>query len=76
MSSRSIALDQVKKLLQEEISIRLRSKLGILKNQDGLQFAQEEIETFIAGVVSVDIVEEQWEGLTYYLKAKIGDATR
>ena len=76
LSSRSIALDQVKKLLLEEIGIHVRSKQETLKNQDGLQFAQEEIETLIAGVVSADIVEEQWDGLTYYLKAKTGDATR
>jgi hypothetical protein len=36
-----------------------------------LQYAQEEIETLTAGVVSVDIAEEQWGGLTYYLKAKM-----
>jgi hypothetical protein len=34
------------------------------ENQDGLQFVQEEIETLTAGVVSVDIVEQQWDGLS------------
>ena len=72
MSSRSIALDQIEKLLLEEIGIHVRSKLEILKkNQDGLQYAQEEIETLTAGVVSVDIVEEPWDGLIYCLKAKM-----
>ena len=59
------------KLLLEEIGIHVRSKLEILKNRDGLQFAQEEIETLNTGVVSVDIAEEQWDGLTYCLKAKM-----
>jgi TPR repeat protein len=71
ISSRAIALDHVKKLLLEEIGVHVRSSMEITKTNDGAQYAAEEIETLTAGVVSVVVVQEKWNGLTYYLQAKM-----
>lgn len=71
ISSRAIALDHVKKLLLEEIGVHVRSSMEITKTNDGAQYAAEEIETLTAGVVSVVVVKEKWDGLTYYLQAKM-----
>jgi len=71
ITSRVIALDQVKKLLLEEIGVHVMSRMDVTKTSDGSQYAAEEIETLTAGVVSVVVVDEKWDGLTYYLKAKM-----
>lgn len=71
ISSRAIALDQVKKLLLDEIGTHIRSRFEVSRNQDGVNFASEEIETLTAGVVSVSVMEEKWDGLSYFLKAKL-----
>lgn len=77
LSSRTIALDQVKLLLLQEIGTHLRQKINITKDGTGATFASEDVEAITAGLTKVDVLEEKWDGSTYYLKAKIqADAQR
>ena len=71
VTSRIIALDQVKIILLQEIGTHIRQKMNITKNHTGVVYAQEDVEAITAGLTKVEILEEKWNGKTYYLKAKI-----
>ena len=71
LSSRAIALDQVKVLLLQEIGTHIRQTINITKDGSGDTYASEDVEAITAGLTKVDILEEKWDGVTYYLKAKI-----
>ena len=67
LSARAITLEQVKRLLLEELGTYLMSETEV-KN---FQLTKDKITTLSAGIVSTQILEEKWSGETYYLKAKI-----
>lgn len=66
-SSRILALIQVKRLLLEELGTYLISETEV-KN---FQMTKDQITVFTAGIVSAEVIDEKWDGKTYYLKAKI-----
>lgn len=67
VSSRAIALEQVKRLLLEELGTYLISETEV-KN---FRLSKDQVTTYSAGVVSAEVVDEKWDGKTYYLKAKV-----
>ena len=75
LSSRTIALDQVKVLLLQEIGTHIRQKINISKNSDGRSYSSEDVEAITAGLTKVEILDEKWNGETYYLKAEINANT-
>jgi tetratricopeptide (TPR) repeat protein len=66
-SSRAIALEQVKRLLLEELGTYLESETEV-KN---FQLTKDQIIVLTAGIVRAEIIDERWDGKTYYLKTKI-----
>ncbi len=66
-SSRILALEQVKRLLLEELGTYLISETEV-KN---FQMTKDQITVFTAGIVRAEVIDEKWDGKTYYLKAKI-----
>jgi uncharacterized protein len=71
ITSRTNALDQVKLILLQEIGTHIRQEINITKDGSGNSYASEDVEAITAGLTRVDIIEEKWNGETYYLKAKI-----
>jgi tetratricopeptide (TPR) repeat protein len=67
ISCRAIALEQVKRLLLEELGTYVES-VTVVRNY---QIAKDEITTLTAGIVQTTILEENWDGKEYWLKAKI-----
>jgi tetratricopeptide (TPR) repeat protein len=67
VSSRAIALEQVKRALLEELGTYLISKTEVRD----FQLTRDQITTLTAGVVSAEIIDEKWDGRSYYLKARI-----
>jgi tetratricopeptide (TPR) repeat protein len=67
VSSRAIALEQVKRALLDQLGTYLISETEV-KNY---QITKDQVTTLTAGIVSAEIVDEKWDGRTYYLKAKI-----
>ena len=67
LSSRTIAMEQVKRLLLEELGTYLVSNTEV-KNT---ALSKDEIVTYSAGWVATVVVKEVWNGEDYYLKAKI-----
>ncbi len=70
MSSRTIALEQVKRLLLEEVGTYLISETDV----KDFQLTKDRITTLTAGIVQAEILTEKWDGRTYYLKAKMSIA--
>jgi len=67
LSCRIIALEQAKRLLLEELGTYLVSNTIVSDSR----LTKDEIVTYTAGVVVTVIIEERWDGQTYFLKAKI-----
>lgn len=66
-SSRVIALREVKRLLLEELGTYLESTTEVRN----FQLSKDQIVTLSAGIVQTQLIEEKWDGKTYWLKAKI-----
>lgn len=75
ISSRTKALTEVKRLLLEEIGVYLESYINYseVQNEDRIsnQFLKKEIEQISAGITETSILEENWTGVEYYIKAEI-----
>jgi tetratricopeptide (TPR) repeat protein len=67
LSSRVIAMEQVKRLLLEELGTFLTSRTEVRD----FQLTKDEIVSYTAGTVATIIVEERWNGSEYYMKASI-----
>ena len=66
ISSRTIALEQVKRLLLEEVGTFLISETEV-KN---FQLTKDKISILSAGIIHTEILAEKWDGKTYYLKVR------
>ena len=71
-SSRILALEQTKRLLLEELGTYLISETEV-KN---FQLTKDAITVLTAGIVRATILDEKWDGKTYFLKAKISADTQ
>lgn len=75
VSSRNKALLEVKRLMLEEIGVYIESYVnyGIEQLGDSIsnQFLRKEIEQISAGITETTILEENWNGVEYYVKAQI-----
>ena len=79
LTSRAIALEQVKKLLLEEVSVYIQSSFEREQKEiivDGKvvscqDISKQNLKSITAGVTETKILEEQWTGNKYALKAKI-----
>jgi len=67
LSSRAIALEQVKRLLLEEMGTYFISETEV-KNS---RLTKDQVRTFTAGIVSTTIISERWDGQIYFVKAMI-----
>ena len=67
ISCRAIALEQVKRLLLDELGTYVES-VTVVRDY---RVAKDEITTLTAGIVQTTILEEKWDGKEYWLKAKI-----
>jgi tetratricopeptide (TPR) repeat protein len=66
-SSRVIALEKVKRLLLDKLGTYLESETEVRN----FHLTKDQIVILTAGIVSAEIIDEKWDGKTYYLKAKI-----
>ncbi len=67
VSCRVLALEQVKRLLLEKLGTYLESETEVKT----FQLTKDQIVILTGGIVSSEILDEKWDGKTYYLKAKI-----
>ena len=67
ITCRTLALEQVKRLLLEELGTYLESETEV-KN---FQLTKDQIITITAGIARALVIDEKWDGKAYYLKAEI-----
>lgn len=67
VSCRVIALEQVKRLLLEELGTYLQSETEI----KDFKLTRDQITVLTAGVVRTDIMNEKWDGKSYWFRARI-----
>jgi tetratricopeptide (TPR) repeat protein len=67
VSCRALAIAQVKRLLLERLGTYLESETEV-KN---FQLTKDQIVILTAGIVGAEIIDEKWDGQTYFLKARI-----
>lgn len=65
-SSRAIALEQVKRLVLEEVGTLVYVKTEVLN----YQLKSDQIKSLTAGIVGIKVLEETWDGQSYYIKAQ------
>lgn len=71
ITSRINALDQVKVILLQEIGTHVQQEIKIHKDDTGFIEASEDIEAITAGLSKVRIIEEKWDGESFFIKVKI-----
>ncbi len=71
ITARAIALQQVKQILLGELGTHVSALVKQNTSSDGRILGSVQIETLSAGIVSVKILEEHWNGVSYLLKAQI-----
>ncbi len=67
VTCRAIALEQVKRLLLEEVGTYVQSETAV----KDFQLSRDQVITMTAGVVGVEVLNEQWDGVRYTLNARI-----
>jgi hypothetical protein len=66
-SCRTMALEQVKRLLLEELGTYLENNTEV-KN---FELTKDKITALTAGVVQTQVLDEKWDGKSYWLKAEV-----
>jgi tetratricopeptide (TPR) repeat protein len=67
LSCRTIALEQVKRLLLEELGTFLLSETTVKDSE----LTKDQVTSYTAGLVATVIMDEKWDGKTYAIKAKM-----
>ena len=67
ISSRTIALEQVKRLLLEELGTYIVSHTEVTN----FKLTKDQITALTAGIVQTQIIKEKWDGERYWIQAKI-----
>ncbi len=72
-SARTKALEQVKRMALEDVGIYVESYLEVHSDSDDVdkQYMREEIKTLSAGIVQAEVIEEDYDGEMFYIKAKV-----
>lgn len=75
VSARSAALKEVKQILLEELGVYMESYVNYTVEEQNLvitkDFFTNEIKQMSAGITETKIIEENWNGEQYYVKAEI-----
>ena len=78
VTSRANALEQVKRLLLEEVSVYMQSEFEMKDWEEQIgdkivsgEFAEQRILSITAGITETKILEEKWTGVEYWIKAEI-----
>ncbi len=62
-----LALEQVKRLLLEELGVFLTSRTEVVE----YKLTKDQIVSITAGIVSATVLDEKWDGHQFWLKAQI-----
>jgi hypothetical protein len=66
-SCRTMALEQVKRLLLEELGTYLENNTEV----KDFELTKDKITALTAGIVQTQVLDEKWDGKSYWLKAEV-----
>lgn len=67
VTCRTLAFEQVKKLLLEELGTYVESETVV----QNMRVTDDRIRILSAGIIRTEVLNERWDGNTYYLKVKL-----
>ena len=70
VSSRKKAIAQLKSILSEEVGVHIQSSFDV-KQTSHNKYVKKEINQLSASITKLKILEEKWNGVTYYIKASV-----
>lgn len=70
-SSRISAIDGVKRTLIEELGTYVQSVFKSYSNEMGEVFVTQDMVTLTAGIISLKLLEEDWNRIRYYVQAQM-----
>jgi tetratricopeptide (TPR) repeat protein len=70
VTARTFATEQMRTELLREVGEFLHSEITLARSDTSERFAQK-IEAITAGIVEMKILDERWDGATYYIKAEM-----
>jgi len=74
VSSRKKAIAQLKSILSEEVGVHIESSLEMkntVRNGVNDKYFKSEINQLSASITKLKILDEEWNGVTYYIKASV-----
>ena len=74
VSSRKKAIAQLKSILSEEVGVHITSSLEMkdtVRNGVNNKYFKSEISQLTASITKLKILDEKWNGVTYYIKASV-----
>ena len=78
VTSRANSLEQVKRILLEEVSVFIKSEVDWTQTEQLIKgkyeltdFYENKIQTVTAGITETVILDEKWTGVEYWIKAEI-----
>jgi len=71
LAARNSALEQVQHQLLSELGTYVKSIIDSSTKSSGKKYSQHEINTLTAGIVKTEIMDEKWDGRSYYIKVKL-----
>ncbi len=73
-TSRKKAISQLKSILSEEVGTHIESSLNMettSRNGVSNKYVSSEINSLSASITKLKIIDEKWNGTTYYIKASV-----
>jgi len=71
VSSRRIAIEEVKRELLNELGTHISAITNISEDSTGSLYSSQDFVTLTAGLTNIKIINEKWDGETYNLKASL-----
>jgi predicted transcriptional regulator YdeE len=71
VSARETALLLVKQNLLSEIGTYVDSNINLFSSSNGVSVSSQQIQAITEGFIKTEIAEEKWNGVTFYIKAKL-----
>lgn len=71
VSARNTSLLFLKEALLSEIGTYVDSSVNIFNSSTGIKVSSQKIRSITEGFIKVDVLQEKWNGVTFYIKAKL-----
>ena len=71
VSARNASLLFLKQKLLSEIGSYVGSNINIYQSSTGVNVSSQQIKSLTEGFLKTEILEEKWNGVTFYVKAKV-----